>query len=129
MAHANEDMLRKAYADFSRGDLQGYLSVCTEDFLFHTPGSNRVAGDYRGPDGLLTLVGKVMELTGGQFQESVEDILANDRHAAVLVVHRFSRDGEPKEYQATHLYRISNGKLAECWEQPRDLHQFDQAWS
>ena len=46
----------------------------------------------------------------------------------VLAVHRFSRNGQPKEYDTAHVYNIRDGKLAECWEHPRDERRFDDAW-
>ncbi len=129
MAHPNEQMIREAYAAFGRGDLEGYWSVCTDDFTFNVPGRNQMAGSYRGKEEFLRLVGKLMELCGGQFEEEVHDVLANDEHGVVLAIHRFSREGKPKEYRTAHVYHIRGGKLAECWEQPREPDLFDDAWS
>jgi uncharacterized protein len=128
MAHALEAMIREAYAAFGRGDVDGYLSACTEDFDIHVPGFSQIAGSYRGKEGLYSLAGKVYVITGGTFQEEVEDVLVNDQHACVLALHRFTRAGHGKEYRTAHVYRISNGKLAECWEQPRDPAAFEDAW-
>jgi ketosteroid isomerase-like protein len=127
MAHANEQTIRDAYAAFGRGDLEGYLASCVDDFVFNVPGRSRVAGTYRGRAEFMRLIGTVMELSGGKFEEDVLDVLANERHGVVLAVHRFSRDGAPKQYLTAHVYGIRDGKLAECWEQPRDPAAFDQA--
>lgn len=127
--HPNVRLLRDAYANFSRGDLDAYWSVCRDDFAFHVPGRNRLAGRYTGKDEFLRLIGTVMESTGGQFEETVEDVLANDAHGVVLAVHRFQLDGRPWEYRTAHVYRIQDGLLAACWEQPRDPVAFDEAWA
>ena len=129
MAHPNEARLRQGYADFGRGDIEAYWRLCTDDFAFHGPGQNQVAGTHSGHDQFFAMVGKVMELTGGQFEEIVEDVLANDEHGVVLVRHRFPRSGQPKEYRSAHVYNIRDGKLIECWEQPRDQAVFDDAWA
>ncbi len=129
MAHPNEELLRTAYATFARGDVEGYLAVCTDDFTFNVPGRNQMAGSYKGRDEFLRLIGKVMELSGGAFQEEVHDVLANEEHGVVLAFHRFEREGKPKEYRTAHVYHIRDGKLAECWEQPQDPTVFDDAWS
>jgi len=55
-------------------------------------------------------------------------VLANDHHAVVLARHRFTRAAQPKEYRTAHVYQIRGGKLAECWEHPRDQAVFDDAW-
>jgi ketosteroid isomerase-like protein len=128
MAPLLESIIREAYAAFGRGDIDGYLSACTEDFSFNVPGQSAVAGSYVGRAGLYDLGGKVMAITGGSFVEDVEDVLANERHAVVLARHRFTRDGGARDYLTAHVYDVINGKLARCFEQPRDPLGFDQAW-
>ena len=128
MANPLEAIIREAYAAFGRGDVDGYLGACTHDFSFHVPGFGAMSGTYPGKEGIYNLAGKVYAITGGTFQEEVEDVLANDRHACVLALHRFTRGGHGKEYRTAHIYRIHDGKLAECWEQPRDPASFEDAW-
>jgi uncharacterized protein len=128
MSHSNVDLLRQAYADFARGDLDAFWSACASDFTFHVPGHNAMAGTYAGHDAFYGMIGKVMQLTGGAFEETVEDVVANDRTGVVLVRHRFPRGGQPREYQSAHVYTIRDARLKECWEQPRDGVVFDAAW-
>ena len=128
MSHPLEAIIREAYAAFSRGDLDGYLKACTEDWQFHVPGHGGIAGTFIGKTGLHALATKAMEITGGTFHEEVEDVLANDHHAVVLARHRFRRDGVPRVYRTAHVYEIRDGKLARCFEQPRDQAAFDDAW-
>jgi ketosteroid isomerase-like protein len=128
MAHPLENMIRAAYAAFGRGDVDGYLLACTDDFSFNVPGASLLAGTYQGREGLHELGRLAMQLTEGSFKEDVEAVLANDKHAVVLARHRFMRDSEPREYETAHVYEIHGGKLARCWEQPRDSKAFDAAW-
>jgi ketosteroid isomerase-like protein len=128
MPHSNETALRDAYAAFARGDLDGYLRPCAADFVFRVPGSSRLCGTYAGKEGLYDLAGRAMAITAGTFQEDVEDVLANDRHGVVLVRHRFTRDGRQYDYRSAHVYEIVDGKLARCFEQPRDPEAFEEAW-
>ena len=81
-----------------------------------------------GKQGLYELAGKAMAITGGTFNEEVEDVLANDRHAVVLARHRFTRDGASRDYRTAHVYEIREGKLTQCFEQPRDASSFHDAW-
>ena len=128
MAHPLESTIREAYAAFGRGDVDGYLHACSDDFTFNVPGHGGIAGSYRGKPGLYDLAKKAMEITGGTFEEVVEDVLANDQHAVVLALHRFTREGRAKQYRTAHVYAIRGGKLSECFEQPRDQASFDEAW-
>jgi ketosteroid isomerase-like protein len=128
MAHPLDSIIRDAYAAFNRGDLAGYLAACTPDFSFNVPGSSAVAGSYVGTPGLTKLAGLVIQIAGASFQEDVEDVLANDVHAVVLARHRFTRAGAAKDYRTAHVYEVRDGKLARCYEQPRDMDAFEDAW-
>jgi ketosteroid isomerase-like protein len=128
MSHPLEPIVREAYAAFGRGDVDGYLRSCTTDFTFNVPGSGGICGVWAGKQGVSDLAGKAMAISAGSFQEEVEDVLANDRHAIVLATHRFTRDGSPKEYRTAHVYEVRNGQLARCFEQPRDWAAFHDAW-
>ena len=128
VSHALEQIIRKAYSDFLRGDVDGYLQACTSDFTFNIPGRGGISGVWAGKQGLHDLANKAMALSAGTFHEEVEDVLANDRHAVVLARHRFTRDSSPKDYRTAHVYQVRNGQLAQCFEQPQDPAAFHDAW-
>ncbi len=128
MAHPIEGIIRQAYAAFGRGDVDGYTRPCTEDFVFSVPGRGGIGGAWRGKQGLVALAGKAMEITAGTFRQEVEDVLANDNYAIVFARHTFTRAGQPRDYRTAHVFEIRDGKLAACWEQPRDQATFDDAW-
>lgn len=123
-----EQIIRDAYAAFGRGDVDGYLSACTDSFEFIVPGRGGVCGHWVGREGLWALAGQVMAITGGTFREDVEDVLTNSNHAVVLARHHFVRDGMQKDYHTAHVYEINHGKLARCYEQLRDPAGFHEAW-
>jgi ketosteroid isomerase-like protein len=129
VSHPNEDMLRDAYAEFARGDLDEYLRYCTDDISFHVPGRSQVAGAYSRGQFVTPFIESVMELTSGTFRETVLDIVAHDRHGIVLVEHEFERRNRRYKYRSAHVYSIREGKLAEFREYPEDLYVFDEAWS
>ena len=124
----NTQTAKDAYAAFGRGDVDGYLRACTDNFTFNVPGRGGISGAWVGRQGLYDLASKAMSTTGGSFQEDVEDVLANDQHAIVLARHRFKRDGISKEYSTAHVYEVRDGKLTTCFEQPRNPAIFHDAW-
>jgi ketosteroid isomerase-like protein len=128
VSHPLEQIIRKAYVAFGRGDVEGYLQACTTDFSFNIPGNGGISGIWVGKEGLHDLANKAMALSTGTFHEEVEDVLANDQHAVVLARHRFVRDGSPKDYRTAHVYEVRNGQLARCFEQPQDPAAFHDAW-
>jgi uncharacterized protein len=128
MSHRNEDVLRNAYAAFSRGDLDGYLQHCTDAVVFHVPGRTPMSGTHtRGQ--FKSFIGRLMELCDGTFRETVLDVVANDRRGLVLAEHEFRRKGRTHVYRTAHVYRIEDGRLAEFREYPEDLYSFDAAWA
>ena len=129
MAHPHEDLLRRAYADFARGDLDAYLSVCADSITFRVPGRSVVAGTYPREQFASGLVTKVVEATGGTFRETVLDVVANHTRGVVLARHEFERNGRAHGYNTAHVYRINGGRLASFEEYPEDLYAFDAAWS
>jgi uncharacterized protein len=128
MAHKNEDLLRSAYGAFSRGDMDRLLAMCENDMVWHVPGRNQLTGDYKGRDGFMQLVGKVMELSGGTFSEEAHDLLANEEHGVALLTHSLERDGKKHQFHTVHVWQIKNGKFTEWWEHP-DPVAFDEAWA
>jgi ketosteroid isomerase-like protein len=99
-----------------------------ERITFQFPGRSPIAGTYtRGQ--FSSFIGRVMELSGGTFRESVVDVVANDHCGLVLAKHEFERKGRRWVYGTAHIYRIEDGKLAEFREYPEDLYAYDEAWS
>ncbi len=124
-----EQQLRALHDAFSRGDMDTVLSYCTEDIVFHVPGHNQVAGEYKGRDAFLEMVGKVMQLSGGTFREELLDALANDRHGVALAYHTLERSGKKHEYHTVHVWRVRGDKYCEWFEHPGETAAFDAAWS
>jgi ketosteroid isomerase-like protein len=46
MAHPNEELTRRAYDAFSRGDADTLRQLFADDAVFHEPGRNPVSGDH-----------------------------------------------------------------------------------
>lgn len=130
MAHPNEQLIRELYIQFSKGNLDGVLALCTPDMRFHVGGHNALTGDY-DREGLSRFVGKLGQIAGLSLRIILEDILANDERGVVLLHDTFTRQdtGKPYEVRLIHLYGIRDGKLTSFEEVPLDPDAFDEAWS
>jgi len=127
MSHANETVLRNAYAAFARGDLPAFLALCTPDITFHVPGDGLLAGTHTR-DAFLAKLGPAMAAVAGSFREEVMRVVAGDQEGAVVAAQQAERDGRLHRWNAVHWWRIQNGKLAEFWEFTDDQRAFDAAW-
>ena len=59
MAHSNEDLARRGYDAFTRGDMQAVSDVFADDIVWHVGGRSPLAGDYRGKDEVLGFLAKL----------------------------------------------------------------------
>jgi ketosteroid isomerase-like protein len=127
MASPNETLLRNAYAAFARGDVPGFLALCTPDIAFHVPGKGLLSGSHT-KEQFLAALGPAMGAVAGSFREEVVRVVASDTDGCVLAAQRAERDGKEHRWNAVHLWRIVNGKLAEFREYTDDEVSFDAAW-
>jgi uncharacterized protein len=129
MAHANEELLRRGYAAFERGDIDTVMSIFDDDIRWHVPGKSPLAGDLRGKEEVLAFFGRLAELSGGSFSAEVHDVLANDEHVVVLVILRGERAGKMYGGMAAHIWHVAGGKATEFWTASTDLYAADEFWS
>jgi ketosteroid isomerase-like protein len=127
MTHPNETRLRDLYDRFAQGDLGAFLGGCTEDVLFAVPGYASVSGTYTR-DEFIPWIEATIARTDGTFGEDVLDVVANDEHGVVLLVHHFDRAGQHYEYQTAHRVEHRDGKIARWTEHPGSMREFEEAW-
>lgn len=125
MAHPNEDLLRKGYDAFGRGDMDWLNEHFADDLVWHTPGNNPLAGDLKGKEAVFELFAKQMEITGGTLRIEVHDVLANDEHGVALVRVTGERDGKRLEDKQAHVFHLEGEKVIEFWGHPGDLYAID----
>jgi ketosteroid isomerase-like protein len=126
MAHPNEELARSATEALSKGDMEGFMNLHTDDTILHFPGRGPMAGDYRGKDGLGQLFQKQMQMLDSPPEIENHDILANDEHAVVLNNTRGTRGGKTLEQQQVVVMHIKDGKIAEVWLQFSDQQGMDE---
>ena len=130
MAHANEALVRDAFAAFGRGDLEALRNqYFTADVRFHVPGRSPVSGDHEGVEQVLAMFGKLFELSDGTLRLDIHDVVANDEHAVALVTARGERAGRRLEDRVVEVLHIHDGKATECWLYSEDLYASDDFWS
>jgi uncharacterized protein len=126
MTHPNEELIRRGYEAFSAGEVNTVLALFADDITWHASGSNQLAGDYHGPQEVMGMFGRLMEMTGGSFRVEVHDILANDTHGVVLVTTRAERDGQMLASRRVDIWHVADGKATEFWAFAEDQAKLDQ---
>src|ERR1700680_3138540 len=98
-AQSNEEVMRKGYDAFSRGDMDVLRNeLFTPDIVWHQGGRNQTSGDYRGEAAVIGLFGNVFQLTDGTCRVEVHDLLASDDHVVVLGQLRAQRGGKTVQH-------------------------------
>ena len=112
----------RTYTDaWLAGDLTTVLDLYHDDLVLHYGGSNPLTGDHHGKDAAITALLTVQAKTE-RVPIEVIDVLESDEHASAWVRERWIVEGEPVELMRLLVYRVADGKLAECW-----LFDHDQA--
>jgi uncharacterized protein len=127
MAHANEDLLRRGYDAFARGDMDTLDELFADDIGWHAAGDNPLAGDYRGKQEVFGLFARLNELADS-FEQEIHDVIANDEHAVALVKVRATRGGRTLEQNAVHVWHMADGQVTEYWLHPYDQAEADAFW-
>ena len=126
MAHPNEEIARSASEALSKGDIETFLGLHTDDVVLHFPGRGPMAGDHRGKEGMAKLFQRQMEILDSPPEIENHDILANDDHTVVLNKTRASRGGQILEQNQVVVMHIKDGKIAEVWLQFSDQQAMDE---
>jgi uncharacterized protein len=130
MAHPNENLVREGFAAFGRGDMDAMRNqFFADDVRWHTAGRSLLAGDYEGPEQVIQLFARIVELSDGTLSLELHDVLANDEHAVALFTARGERAGKQLNDNQVLVYHFRDGKVSEVWGQGTDLYAFDDFFS
>jgi len=129
MGHPHEDLVRRGYDAFTRGDMQTLRELFDPDIVWHAPGRSQLAGDHQGVDTVLGYFGKTMELTGGNFQVEVHDVVANDEHAVDLNTVHAERNSKTLQDNNSLVFHVRDGRVTEVWQYWTDQDAADELFA
>jgi ketosteroid isomerase-like protein len=129
MAHPNEDLIRRGFDAFAKGDMDTLRELFDPDIAYHVPGRSPLAGDYHGPDEVLGLFARIFELSGGTYQAQLHDAVANDEHTVALFTATGQREGRTLDDRNVLVSHVRDGRLAEVWVLAEDLYALDAFFS
>jgi uncharacterized protein len=128
MTHPNETLVRNGYEAFAKGDMQTVNELFSDDIVWHVPGRGQLAGDYKGKDQVFDFFTKLINESGGTFQQEVHDVIANDEHTIVMVTWSAERGGNRFQDRNVHVLHVLGEKVTEFWGYAEDQYGEDQFW-
>jgi hypothetical protein len=91
MAHASEELVRRGFDAFSKGDVDTLRELFDPDAVWHAPGRSRLSGDHRGVDDILDFFARTLELTAGTFRVELHDVSTSASKAVCISSRTVSR--------------------------------------
>ncbi len=127
--HSNIEIVRKGFEAFANGDMATLTDLFAEDAVWHFPGNNRISGEHRGRDMVLTFLVQTGELTGGTFRAELQDVLGNDELVVAIQGTTASREGKELNMLQATTFQVRNGKITEVRSFLEDQQANDEFWS
>jgi 2'-5' RNA ligase len=123
---AFHEALSRIYAG---GDVSELRPRLTEDVVWRVPGASRIAGVHRGIDAVAEYFKTRREMTDGTFRVHVHGMAQIADRVVQLAGGEALRDGRRVKWETVGVFRVIEGRIAECLLLPFDQQAFDDAWS
>jgi ketosteroid isomerase-like protein len=127
--HPNARLARHGYVAFAHGDLETFKDLMADNVVWHEPGRSPLAGDYKGPEGVLALLQGLRERSSETFAIDVIDVLATGDRVVVLQEETARRNGRELDMASAVDFEIHQGKITEVTVYHADPYHFDEFWS
>lgn len=127
MVTANEGVISRAYDAFGAGDMATLKNESfAPDITWTWPGSGPLAGVYKDSDAVLGLFGKLVQGSGGSFKVAPESITELGNMVVVRSRASWNDDKGSHADPYVQVFRMENGKAAECCIHFNDVALWDQ---
>ena len=128
--HPNAAIVREVVDRFVQGDVAGLVGLFADDAVWHVPGANAMAGDYRGRDEIIAFLRRTAELTGGTYRVELLWVVADDEHTVAVYRAQGERDGGRRlDIEQAPLVELRDGLWTDIRAQPLDQPAFDAFWA
>lgn len=112
-----------------RGDFPTAMSLLSDDVVWHQPGNHGLSGTHTGAAGVGSLLGRMMDISGGTFQLSVEGAPMENGSLVAVPVRFTGRRGDVNlDMQGVDLLTITDGQIREVHLFSEDQALEDSFW-
>lgn len=129
MAVSPIDVAKSYIRAAQTGDQSLLASVISPDVVWHQPGKNRFSGTHDGLADVASMLGGMMEVSGGTFTISRADLyMQNGNWVVVSLEFQAQRSGARLAQPGVDLLRIEGGKIVEVRLFSSDQDAEDAFW-
>lgn len=116
----------RRYADaWEASDFATIAEFYRDDVVFHYFGRSPLAGSHRGKKACLQALKAIHRKTARRLL-AIRDVLAGSQYGVIIAVEHFEREGATLETERLLRYRLSEGRIAECWVYDEDQRAIDR---
>ena len=127
--HPSVAAARRGFESFSGGDGRVLLELFQPDAVWHVPGTNAMAGDYRGLDEIVPFLRRTRELTNRTYDVELLWAVGDDEHLVAVYRARGEREGRKSlDIEQALVIELRDGLWADIRAQPLDQVAFDAFW-
>jgi len=125
--HPNVIAIRNYQAAMALGEYEKGAMVFDPEVTYTVPGNNVLSGIYKGPQQVMSYLGKLMELTQGSYGISEMHWLVNEKEQVILFIKNYAdlRDRH-YEWEETILFEFKNGRKYNIEHFQADQHAVDE---
>ncbi|WP_329187310.1 nuclear transport factor 2 family protein [Actinacidiphila glaucinigra] len=128
--HSHSVLVQKAYAAFTRGDMDALAGLLSGDAAHHSPGDHPLAGHYKGRDEIIGYYRRLTEETDGSMRVQLRQVLVDGRGHAMSLHHLTAeRGGEYLDQPGGIVFRIAGDRITDVDECVADLDATNRFWS
>jgi 2'-5' RNA ligase len=114
---------------YGGGELDALREVLSDNVVWHVPGRSAIAGEHRGLEAVLAYFETRRRMTDATFRVTVRGTAMIGDRVVQLADGSAERDGRTLTWSTAGVFRVADGRVAECWLVPFDLYAFDEIWS
>jgi RNA 2',3'-cyclic 3'-phosphodiesterase len=114
---------------YAGGGFEGVAELLSDDVVWHVPGASAIAGEHRGVEAVLSYMDARRRMMDYSFRVTVHGVALIAGRVVQLAGGRAVRDGEEVRWETVGVFRVADGRIAECWLLPFDQQAFDRIWA
>lgn len=117
-------------AFYGGGEAAPLRGLLAPDVTWTIPGTNRIAGTYRGAGAVLGYFGRRRTIADATFRLHRRDVLTGTgNNIAALTDGTAIIAGRERSWSTVGLYEVRGDLIAACWLLPLDPAEFDAIWA
>ncbi len=104
-------------------------AVLDPSVVWHVPGASAIAGEHHGVEAVLAYFDTRRRMTDSTFRVTVQGAAMIGGRVVQLAGGVAVLDGREVSWETVGVFRVADGRIAECWLVPFDQAVFDDIWS